>query len=130
MHISGPIPAKHTLRTTRFIDCTAFVNLSQRKNTFKGTVQGVERGEDGLIEKIDLSENNLSLTKFAFYVRRLSMKDMYNGESLKNPNPRWLRIHDFDFIETKHKENEISNETMDDNTFKQFMRPHSICHDV
>ena len=31
------------------------------------------------------------------------MKDMYNGELLKNPNSRWLEIQHFDFIDTKHE---------------------------
>ena len=83
-----------------------------------------------MIERIDLAENNMSLNRCAFHVRRLCMKDMYNGELLKNPNSRWLEIQQFDFIDTKHEENEFSNRTIDDDFLRDVKKPHSICHDL
>ena len=82
-----------------------------------------------MIERIDLAENNMSLNRCAFYVRRLCMKDMYNGELLKNPNPRWLQVQHFDFIDAKHEENEFLNMTFDDDFSRDVKKPHSICHD-
>ena len=82
-----------------------------------------------MIERIDLAENNMSLNRCAFHVRRLCMKDMYSGELLKNPSLRWLEVQQFDFIDAKHEENEFPNRMTDDDILGDVKKPHSICHD-
>ena len=82
-----------------------------------------------MIERIDLVKNNMSLNRCAFHVRRLCMKDMYSGESLKNPSLRWLEVQQFDFIDAKHEENEFPNRMTGHDILGYVTKPHSICHD-
>ena len=109
--------------------CPSLIMFEQN-NTFVGTVQGIICGEDGLTEKNELCKNNMFLNRCTFFVRRLHMKDMYNGESLKNPNSRWLEVQHFDFIHTNNEDNDFLNDANDKDCLNNFKKPYQICHDA